>query len=110
MIPGVAVPRRHRLLRLPVLRGVVALDESMRIGFRALSSWSRSIRRWATRARSSPRARGSLRWWRHRPGGRPTREPDHRQLEVAIIALTVVLSTQAPEDAAAGIIGVEVVA
>jgi uncharacterized protein YqhQ len=28
--------RRHRLLRLPVLRGVVALGESMAIGFRAL--------------------------------------------------------------------------
>ncbi len=29
--------RRHRLWRLPVLRGVVALVESMKIGFRALS-------------------------------------------------------------------------
>ena len=28
---------RHRLLRLPVLRGIVALGESMRIGFRALN-------------------------------------------------------------------------
>src|SRR6478735_5720118 len=29
--------RRHRLWRLPVIRGVVALVESMKIGFRALS-------------------------------------------------------------------------
>jgi uncharacterized protein YqhQ len=29
--------RRHRLLRLPILRGVVALGESLAIGFRALS-------------------------------------------------------------------------
>jgi uncharacterized protein YqhQ len=28
--------RRHRLLRLPVIRGVVALGESLKIGFRAL--------------------------------------------------------------------------
>jgi uncharacterized protein YqhQ len=28
--------RRHRLLRLPVLRGVVALAESLKVGFRAL--------------------------------------------------------------------------
>lgn len=34
--PFDSVLRRHRLLRLPVLRGVVALGESMRIGFRAL--------------------------------------------------------------------------
>lgn len=31
-----SVLRRHRVLRLPVLRGVVALGESMRLGFRAL--------------------------------------------------------------------------
>jgi uncharacterized protein YqhQ len=29
--------RRHRLLRVPVIRGVVALAESMKIGFRALA-------------------------------------------------------------------------
>ncbi len=29
--------KRHRLLRLPVIRGVVALGESLKIGFRALS-------------------------------------------------------------------------
>jgi uncharacterized protein YqhQ len=29
--------RRHRILRLPIVRGVVALGESMAIGFRALS-------------------------------------------------------------------------
>ena len=29
--------RRHRLLRVPVIRGIVALAESMRIGFRALA-------------------------------------------------------------------------
>ena len=28
--------KRHRLLRLPVIRGVVALGESLKIGFRAL--------------------------------------------------------------------------
>jgi len=35
--PLVSWAKRHRLLRLPVIRGVVALVESMRIGFRALA-------------------------------------------------------------------------
>jgi uncharacterized protein YqhQ len=35
--PLVSVLRRHRLLRLPVLRGVVALVESLRIGYNALA-------------------------------------------------------------------------
>ncbi len=35
--PVDSVLRRHRVLRLPVLRGVVALGESLRIGFRALN-------------------------------------------------------------------------
>jgi uncharacterized protein YqhQ len=34
--PLVSALRRHRLLRLPVIRGVVALVESLRIGYRAL--------------------------------------------------------------------------
>ncbi|TML82029.1 MAG: DUF1385 domain-containing protein [Actinobacteria bacterium] len=34
--PLVSWVKRHRLLRLPVVRGVVALAESLRIGFRAL--------------------------------------------------------------------------
>ena len=34
--PLVSWTRRHRLLRLPVLRGVVALVESLKIGFQAL--------------------------------------------------------------------------
>jgi uncharacterized protein YqhQ len=34
--PLVSALRRHRILRLPILRGVVALVESMTIGFRAL--------------------------------------------------------------------------
>jgi uncharacterized protein YqhQ len=34
--PLVSLLRRHRLLRLPIVRGVVALGESMAIGFRAL--------------------------------------------------------------------------
>jgi uncharacterized protein YqhQ len=34
--PLTSVMRRHRLLRLPIVRGVVALGESMVIGFRAL--------------------------------------------------------------------------
>lgn len=34
--PFASVLRRRRVLRLPVLRGVVALGESMRLGFRAL--------------------------------------------------------------------------
>ena len=34
--PLVSVLRRHRLLRLPIVRGVVALVESLKIGFRAL--------------------------------------------------------------------------
>ncbi|MCW3010271.1 MAG: hypothetical protein JWO90_675, partial [Solirubrobacterales bacterium] len=35
--PVVSLLQRHRVLRLPVVRGVVALAESMRIGFRALN-------------------------------------------------------------------------
>ncbi|MDX6633433.1 MAG: hypothetical protein QOG26_1438, partial [Solirubrobacterales bacterium] len=34
--PLVSWAKRHRVLRLPVIRGVVALAESLRIGFRAL--------------------------------------------------------------------------
>src|SRR5436305_14114289 len=34
--PLESVLRRHRLLRLPIVRGVVALGESLAIGFRAL--------------------------------------------------------------------------
>src|SRR5881398_532609 len=34
--PLVSWMRRHRVLRLPVIRGVVALAESLKIGFRAL--------------------------------------------------------------------------
>jgi uncharacterized protein YqhQ len=35
--PLVSALKRHRLLRLPVIRGVVALVESLRIGYRALA-------------------------------------------------------------------------
>ena len=35
--PLISWANRHRLLRLPVIRGVVALGESLKIGFRALS-------------------------------------------------------------------------
>jgi uncharacterized protein YqhQ len=35
--PLVSWAKRHRLLRLPVVRGVVALAESLRIGYRALA-------------------------------------------------------------------------
>src|SRR5207248_9370225 len=34
--PLVSVLKRHRLLRLPIIRGVVALGESLAIGFKAL--------------------------------------------------------------------------
>src|SRR5215210_7269242 len=34
--PLVSWTKRHRLLRLPLVRGVVALAESLKIGFRAL--------------------------------------------------------------------------
>ena len=34
--PLVSWTKRHRLLRLPVIRGIVALGESLKIGFRAL--------------------------------------------------------------------------
>ena len=34
--PLVSWTKRHRLLRLPVIRGVVALGESLKIGFKAL--------------------------------------------------------------------------
>ncbi|MDX6721812.1 MAG: hypothetical protein QOD73_216 [Solirubrobacteraceae bacterium] len=36
-VPLTSVLRRHRALRLPVIRGVVALGESMAIGFKALA-------------------------------------------------------------------------
>ena len=35
--PLVSWAKRHRILRIPVIRGVVALAESLRIGFRALA-------------------------------------------------------------------------
>src|ERR671921_2168904 len=35
--PIASVLLRHRLLRLPVIRGVIALGESLAIGFRALA-------------------------------------------------------------------------
>ena len=35
--PLVSWAKRHRMLRLPVIRGVVALAESLKIGFRALA-------------------------------------------------------------------------
>src|ERR671915_2373584 len=35
--PLVSALKRHRVLRLPIIRGVVALGESLKIGFRALS-------------------------------------------------------------------------
>jgi uncharacterized protein YqhQ len=35
--PLVSWAKRHRLLRLPIVRGVVALGESLKIGFRALA-------------------------------------------------------------------------
>ncbi len=35
--PVVSWAKRHRVLRLPVIRGVVALGESLKIGFRALA-------------------------------------------------------------------------
>src|SRR5215203_1653792 len=35
--PLVSWAKRHRLLRLPVIRGIVALGESLKIGFRALA-------------------------------------------------------------------------
>src|ERR687889_776515 len=34
--PLVSITKRHRLLRLPLVRGVAALGESLTIGFRAL--------------------------------------------------------------------------
>ena len=34
--PLVSWAKRHRILRLPVIRGVVALGESLKIGFKAL--------------------------------------------------------------------------
>src|SRR3954447_21612852 len=35
--PLVSWAKRHRVLRLPIIRGVVALAESLKIGFRALA-------------------------------------------------------------------------
>ena len=40
--PFVSLARRHRALRLPIVRGVVALVESMRIGFAALGISARA--------------------------------------------------------------------
>src|SRR5213596_2548984 len=43
--PLVAFARRHRALRWPVIRGVVALFESLKIGFKALGISARPRRR-----------------------------------------------------------------
>ncbi len=65
--------RRHRLLRLPIVRGIVALGGSLAIGFRALEvsanaqlppaegGGGRTAR--TSIRRRSPRACGQARWW-----------------------------------------------
>ena len=52
---------RHRIWRLPVIRGVIALGESLAIGFRALAisaNYAAQDRR-PSRARSRPRSRAA---------------------------------------------------
>jgi uncharacterized protein YqhQ len=51
---------RHRVFRLPVVRGVIALGESLAIGFRALAPTTQRRRR-PRRARTPPRSRPSFR-------------------------------------------------
>ena len=62
--PLVSMVKRHRVLRLPVIRGVVALVESLKIGFKALGiSANAQIPPTTTaRSRRSAAAPGPARW------------------------------------------------
>ena len=51
--------QRHRLWRLPVIRGVVALGESLKIGFKALAISANAQMEEARRARRRKSAAGS---------------------------------------------------
>ena len=52
--------KRHRIWRLPVIRGVIALGESLAIGFRALAISANVLRaRRTRRGTSSPRSRAA---------------------------------------------------
>ena len=59
--PLVSWAKRHRILRWPVIRGVVALGESLKIGFKALAI-SANAQLDGTRTRSRRRSAAS-------PGG-----------------------------------------
>jgi len=96
---------RQRVWRWPVVRGVVALAESLNIGFKALGI---SV---------NARLAGGRRWVRTLmwPGMQlqrlTTREPDLDQLAVAVVAMEAVLAVEDPRAAAAeDKVGMEVVA
>jgi len=59
--PLVSWAKRHRLLRLPVVRGVVALGESLKIGFRALA-FSANAQLDAEEGEEKPEPIGGLTW------------------------------------------------
>ena len=59
--PLVSWAKRHRLLRLPVIRGVVALGESLKIGFRALA-FSANAQIEAEDGEEEPEPIGGLTW------------------------------------------------
>jgi uncharacterized protein YqhQ len=59
--PLVSWAKRHRVLRLPVIRGVVALGESLKIGFRALK-FSANAQLEASEDEPEPRPIGGWMW------------------------------------------------
>ena len=59
--PLVSWAKRHRVLRLPVIRGVVALAESLKIGFRAMAI-SANAQEEAGYAEEPPKPIGGVAW------------------------------------------------
>ena len=60
--PLVSWAKRHRILRLPVIRGVVALGESLKVGFRALALSANAQMPAAEEGEEPPEPIGGLTW------------------------------------------------
>ena len=60
--PLVSWAKRHRVLRLPVIRGIVALGESLKIGFRALAISANAQMPPAEEGEDAPEPIGGLTW------------------------------------------------
>ena len=60
--PLVSWAKRHRILRLPVIRGIVALGESLKIGFRALAISANAQMPPAEEGEEPPEPIGGLTW------------------------------------------------